>query len=512
LDKSNVVIGHIQRENGVVSGVSMAPSAVDEAPVTSSIHRRAALAIAFALLASASFVHPRRALAGGIETTVAGARAVGRGGAMVGAAEGFDALRYNPARLSIGDRWSIGADAQLHFDGTCFDRDDGDGTDYPRVCNEAAPGIVPQLGFRAPLGERVGLGFGILPPPGASSLAFGDEHDGTIAVGQERVPSPARHAMATSANLAFFPTLGIGAEVHEKVRLGLSFGWGVFLLENVVFTAGLPGAGPVQDVRTALSGVDYFVPRITFAIDVEPVRGFQISSVTTWTADMHADASLFVSGANAGEGFRTRVNGVEVTQPLGFQQWVALRFAQPRWDIEIDGIFQGNGRTDEVFVDIPDDAEIPIDGTIGGMPISALPDEQVLSRGWKHQWIGRFGTDVVIVPDRFNVRTGLSYETSGVRHGYESVDNLPLRSVGIHAGLSVDVHEAVQLTVGYSRVFRPTTTVAPEDARIEQSVGVRPGGLADDHVFVNGGTYRTSLHVVAASILVRPVSSREEQP
>ncbi len=451
------------------------------------------------------------ARAGGIETTVAGARAVGRGGAMVSSAEGFDALRYNPARLSLSDRWSIGADAQLHFDGTCYDRADEAGTVYPRVCNEAPPSIVPQIGIQAPVNDRIGIGFGILPPPGASALEYGDEHDGTIEVDQQRVPSPARYAMVSAHNLAFFPTVGLGAAVHEKVRLGLALGWGVFMLENVMFTAGLPGAGSVQDVRTALSGVDLFVPRVQLAFDVEPVRGFQISSVTTWTADMHADASLFISGANAGAGYSTRVDGVEVTQPLGFQQWLGLRYAQPRWDVELDGVFQGNGRAQEVFVDIPDDAELPVDGTIAGDPIRVLPNEQIIPRHWKHQWIGRFGAEVAVVPERFRLRTGVSYETNGVEHGYESVDNLPLRSVGVHAGLSVDVGESVQLTLGYSRVFRPTTTVAPADARIEQSVGVRPGDLADVHVFVNGGTYRPSLHVLAASIVVRGKAPREEQ-
>lgn len=430
---------------------------------------------------------------------------------MVSSAEGFDALRYNPARLALGDRWSIGADAQLHIDTTCYDRADLEGTVYPRVCNEAAPGIVPQLGFRAPINDRIGIGFGVLPPPGTSGLEFADHHDGTIRVDQQRVPSPARYAMASAHNLGFFATLGLGAQVHEKVRIGLALGWGIFMLENVVFTAGLPGAGPVQDVRTALSGVDRFVPRIQLAFDFEPARGFSISSVTQWTGDLEADASLFISGANAGEGYSARVNGVRVRQPFGFQQALSVRYAQPRWDVEVDGVFQGNGRANQVLIDIPDDAELPVDGTVGGMPIRVLPDERTLPRRWKHQLVLRVGGEGEIVRDRLRLRTGLSYETSGVEHGYESVDNLPLRSIGVHAGLSVSLSRVVEISAGYSRVFRPTTTVDPADARIEQSVGVRPGALEDDHVFVNGGTYRTGLHVIALGIVVRPATQGSEQ-
>ncbi len=465
-----------------------------------------------AVLAASAVARPGTALAGGSETTVAGARAVGRGGAMVGSATGFDAVRYNPARLSIGDRWEIGGDAQLHIDRTCFDRapeDDG-ATTFPEVCNEAAPGIVPQLGFRAPLAEGLGLGFGILPPPGASALEFGDETDGTIEVDGMRVPSPTRHAIVTAHNLAAFPTVALGYQPHEKIRLGIALGWGIFMLENVQFTAGVPDAGPALDVRTALSGADAFVPRIQFAFELEPVPGLGISSVTTWTDDVRANSALFVSGANGGVGFSTRVNGVEVTQPLGFQQWLALRYAHERFDIEVDGIFQGNGRADTVTVDIPDDAELPVDGTIGGQPISQLPDEQLIYRRWKNQWVVRVGADVAIVPERFFVRTGFSYETNGVTHGYQSVDNLPLQSIGVHGGLGLHVSDAVELLVGYSRVFRPTTTVPLQDARIEQGYGVKPGGLADDHVYVNGGTYRTGLHVLAVGIVIRPGGSDDD--
>lgn len=444
------------------------------------------------------------ARAGGVEASVAGARSVGRGGATAASAEGFDALRYDPARLAIGSGTTFQADAQMLIAPTCFDRVDANGTTYPRVCNAAPPSLVPQVGLRASIGSRVGIGFGILPPAGIAQLRFGDPNDGTIRENGQRTPSPARYALVSSNNLAFFPTVGVGVAAHEKVRLGLSFGWGVFMVQNVVFAAGVPGAGPELDVRTGLAGVDTFVPKLTFALDFEPVRGFNISSVTSWTSDVHARASMFVSGVNGGQGFSHRVDGVSVTQPLGFEQTVALRYSAPRFDLEIDGVLQANGRTRDVLVDIPDDATLPIDGTIDGQPLSAMPDEIRVARHWRHQWQVRVGGDAVVIPDRWNLRAGFSFESNGVQHGYESVDNLPLRGFGVHVGTSVHVSRVVELTLGYARILRPTTYVDPADARIEQSVGARPGSLADDHVYVNAGTYRSTLHVVGAAIVIHP--------
>src|SRR5690606_10749620 len=147
-----------------------------------------------------------------------------------------------------------------------------------------------------------------------------------------QVASPSRHANVVTDNTALFPTLGFSASLHERLRAGLAFGAGTIMVKSISATAGIPGAGPSLDTRNALAGVDYFVPKITFAVDAEPFDGFSIASITSYTADLNADASLFLSGLSGG-GFSHRVDDVTVNQPFGWETSLALRYAHSRFDL-----------------------------------------------------------------------------------------------------------------------------------------------------------------------------------
>ncbi|MBP7683644.1 MAG: hypothetical protein KBB95_17185 [Deltaproteobacteria bacterium] len=447
--------------------------------------------------------------AGGVEATVAGARGVGRGGAMAASATGFDALRYNPARLHLGGEWNVGLDAQVHFIDVCFDRLDADGRTYPRVCNSAPPLVVPQLGVTVALGDRVGLGFGILPPPSGTSLfAFGDAEDGTILVDGQPVASPSRYANVVTDNTGLFPTVALSASLHPRVRMGFSFGAGVFMVNSISYTAGLPGAGPSFDTRTALSGRDLFVPRVGLALDVEPVDGLNVSWVTHYTADLDAKAALFLSGETGG-GYSVRVNGVQVNQAFGWESAVAVRYAQPRFDLELDLIYQGHARTVRTTVDIPDDAVLPIDVSINGVALGALPDERYVERRWKNQFVLRVGGDVLVMPERLWLRGGFSFESDGNQRAYTSVENFLARRIGLHLGASVQVHPVLQVSLGYSRVFQPDVTVDPSEARVPQATASRPPPLDDPNrtVYVNGGSYRGGMHVLALGLTFQPANA-----
>lgn len=428
---------------------------------------------------------------------------------MSASATGLDALRFNPARLHLDGPFSVGLDAQLHIVDVCYDRLDADGRTYPTVCNQAPPLVVPQLGASFALSDRVGLGFGILPPPsGTSSLAFGSARDGTIRVDGQPVASPSRYANVITDNTGLFPTVALSVAPHERVRLGLSFGAGVFMVNSISYTAGIPGAGPSYDTRTALSGRDLFVPRVGFALDVEPAPGLSLAWVTHYTADLNAKAALFLSGETGG-GYSVRVPGVRVNQAFGWESTLAVRYAQPRFDVELDLMVQGHATTQRTTVDIPDDAVLPIDVSINGVALGALPDERYVERRWKNQLVLRAGGDVLVMPERLWARAGFSFESNGNQRAYTSVENFLARRVGLHLGATVQVHPALRVTLGYSRVFQPNVTVDPADARVPQPTASTPPPLDDPSrtLYVNGGRYRGGMHVVALGLTFRPASA-----
>ncbi len=461
------------------------------------------VACAWIALAGPAIVH-----AGGLELTAPGARGLGRGGAMQSSAVGSDALRYNPARLALTDRFSLGLDLQLQAGETCFDREPA-GTDvtgttdtFPKICNQAAPAIIPQLLSRFSLGN-FGVGLGVIFPAGLPGAKWGDGKTGKIKVDGQEIPSPARYTLLESSAFAAFPTLGIGWGKGD-FRIGGSFGWGIFILENQAFSAGLPGETPSLDARSALGSVDAFVPRISLGLDYSLGKGFSLSSVTTWTDDIRADSKLYLSGRTGGEAYKDTIEDVTLTSRNGWESGLSGRYAAETWDIELDLIYQANARNQEVVIDIPDDARIEgVNAVIDGQDAADLKDAQTVGRRWLNQWVVRAGSELSLL-DWLRGRLGVSYESNGVEHGFEAVDNLPLRRVGLHFGLGFDVSRWIDINLAYARIFQPDVRVKPEEARLLQSAGIAPGSLADDEIFINAGSYTSSYHSFALSVVMHP--------
>ena len=80
---------------------------------------------------------------------------------------------------------------------------------------------------------------------------------------------------------------------------------------------------------------------------------------------------------------------------------------------------------------------------------------------------------------------------------------------GDYLGATVQVHPALRVTLGYSRVFQPNVTVDPADARVPQPTASTPPPLDDPSrtLYVNGGRYRGGMHVVALGLTFRPASA-----
>jgi len=461
------------------------------------------LYLGFLLASGLLALMPNRAFAGGLEVTSYGARALGRGGAVMAATEGADALRYNPGRLAASRKWTIGLDGQLHIGDTCFTRTDvATGTELPEVCNQRGPGYIPQLAASIPIGRKHGLGLGVLFPAGTSALRFGRDSDGTVAQGGTRIPSPARYSMISSENLAVFPTIGFGTN-YGRLRLGASFGWGVFVLKNVNFSSGLPSQNELFDARSALSASDSFVPRLMVAGDYDITKRLRLAFQATWTAAVNASGSVFLSGVTNGMPYSTRIDGATVNSPNPWEAGLGTRYQGKEWDIEFDFLYLGSSALQEVVIRLPDSARLPVAGTIDGKDISRLNSRQAIQRHWQDQLIFRVGSEFRILKSRVALRSGLSYETSGVEHGYEAVDNLPLSRFGVHAGLGVQMTSYAELNLAFAALFIPEAKVSASEARLEQITGQRPLDLANERVLINAGSFRTGLQAVALSVLFR---------
>ncbi|MFT5456046.1 MAG: long-subunit fatty acid transport protein, partial [Myxococcota bacterium] len=111
------------------------------------------------LLASAS-----EGLAGGYYYSDSGIVALGRGGAWVAGADTQFAQEYNPAGLVRIERPTINVGMSQIQQNVGFDRFKAEGGTYKTAENQAAPFLVPQLGFATPLPSDLAFAFGFYSP------------------------------------------------------------------------------------------------------------------------------------------------------------------------------------------------------------------------------------------------------------------------------------------------------------------------------------------------------------
>jgi long-chain fatty acid transport protein len=208
-----------------------------------------------------------------------GSEQMARGGAWIARASDPLATMFNPAGLA-GQPSRITLQNNLIFEHTCFtrlkssrdttfvvsgvDQDpllDGTGH-YPRVCNDIQPNINPQLGATLRVNDRLGIGFLIIGPSSGGEKTFPEfVNDGK---GNPQAP-PNRYLLIQQKGIILFPTLGVGYEVVDDLRVGASVSWG-FARANISTAAtslNIDNANATNDVRAKLQTKDYFVPGFT---------------------------------------------------------------------------------------------------------------------------------------------------------------------------------------------------------------------------------------------------------
>ncbi len=208
-----------------------------------------------------------------------------------------------------------------------------------------------------------------------------------------------------------------------------------------------------------------------------------------------------------------------------------------RWDVELDGIYYMSSLIEQqVFTFRPGEGQLTridanADGSIatleavagkclteqlpnGGCPI---PRQNIRPLGGRNQWTFRLGTDINVLPSRFAVRAGISYEQRGVDPNQVFTGNSSgLQRTGLHLGftlrsgrtdftLSYAHFETETLEIAFSRPERPSRFDEPEYHPISEGDAAAYAELPDnDNSFgsasVNAGRHTQSLDVVAIGL------------
>ncbi len=344
------------------------------------------------------------------------------------------------------------------------------------------------------------------------------------------LPAPTRYNLVDQDLSVAFPTVGIGYKLTDKIRIGASFASGFAILNLRTISRSFRGENFNDDVLSNVDGaVDPFVPRVTGSIAANPTDNLSLSYTFTWTDDITAEGDLQVTtGYYNDRGFdELLIPNTEVFSPQPWQMAIGVRYADrirprnqgldggdddptrafgddrvmndpmnnERWDIELNAVWERNslveasnirpGRCDGATLNNdPRDGDYPdrdcneVFALLGPLYTAGLDDVNLLTgtvpsdvrvdRQWLDQLSLRLGGSYNLVPGVVALHGGFSFETKGVRDGFERIDIAPLMRFGGHGGLTVRVGRW-DLTFAYAHIHQRTEVITTGEAGVSQT-------------------------------------------
>jgi long-chain fatty acid transport protein len=469
---------------------------------------------AAAALAIAAFA-PRVARATSVEEFPDnGSEQEGRGGAWVARASDPLATFYNPAGLA-GQPTRLTLQANISTQHTCFQRvratddttqDGYNGGAYPKVCSSGSFFPDPQLAFTYHLSDRIGLGIAILGPSAVGAATWPEFVNGN--------PSPQRYLLISSNTVVLTPTIGIGWEAVDGLRLGASFIFGT--APSIDFVNAAPGInGPnssasSNDIRNELKAKDLFFPGFTLGAIWSPSDNLDVAAWYKWVANVNAKgdvttaANYFTSAVASGDKSQVTYgdtaepycqtvasgaappgtgpicgsgNNGKVTVPIPMEAKLGVRYHKPRtdvpydehrrepmaqdvFDIEADFTWANDSAFDYLQIRFPGDANgngiLPANP---GIPSAVIPANADVQHGFRDVFGVRVGGDYNILPDQLTLRGGAFFETQAANSVYQNIDFDGAERFGVALGGTYRVHvgsekqHALDFMAGYGHVF-----------------------------------------------------------
>jgi long-chain fatty acid transport protein len=475
---------------------------------------RRALVVA-AALAVTSVLAPRAAHATSVEEFPDnGSEQEGRGGAWVARASDPLAAFYNPAGLA-GQPTRLTLQANISNQATCFTRtkatsdgtNDGvtPGAQYPQVCNSGAFFPNPQLAFTYHVTDRLGIGIALLGPSAVGTVSWPEFVNGN--------PSPQRYSLISTNAVILYPTIAVGYEAVDNLRVGASFIAGTAPYIDFVNAAPAVNGTNVtpsgNDVRNELQVSQIFVPGFTLGAIWSPIPELDVAGWFKWLSDVNAKGDL-VTGANyfapaVAKGDTSGVvygdtsqpycytlpksgplpgtkpvcgsgNNGTVTVPQPMEAKIGLRYHKLRvpaeaakhrrepmaddvFDVEIDGTWANDSSFDYLKVRFPLDANgngLPANP---GIPSSTIPTNADVRHHFRDVFGVRLGGDYNVLPDQLAIRAGAFFESRAADSTYQNIDFDAAERFGFALGgtyrikLGAEKKQALDLMLAYGHVF-----------------------------------------------------------
>lgn len=438
-----------------------------------------------------------------------GSEQMARGGAWVARASDPLATIFNPAGLA-GQPSRVTIQNGLIFERTCMKRVKaaGDTTNdplaapdgsYPRVCNDINPTINPQIGATFRVNDRLGIGLLVIGPSSGGEKTFPDfVNDGS---GTPQA-SPQRYLLVAQSGIILFPTVGIGYQVLDNLRLGASFSWGFARLKLTSATVSLntDGITPEKnDTRAKIQVHDYFVPGFTVGGLYSATPEIDIGAWYKWSDSIKArgdagTAANFYSKNNAlGDSKGVRYGdtiypdcgtGLATTQACAGGENATVKFVIPMeaklgfryhkrraslpavgpeatpeeiaaasrakhlrdpmatdvFDVEADVTWANNSAADTIQIRFPGDATGKGSLPVAGVAGGEIPPNADQKRGYKDVIGVRVGGDYNVLPDQLALRGGAFFESSAADAALQNIDFAPTSRLGLAAGGTYRIH------------------------------------------------------------------------
>ncbi|MEI8256562.1 MAG: hypothetical protein WCJ30_12890 [Deltaproteobacteria bacterium] len=486
--------------------------------------------------------------AGGFEYPENGSIAMGRGGAYLARASDPSSLMLNTAGMMGTQGVQITLSSNFAMLNHCFQRAGGyqgfnqnvnvgtDGTvfsapggndyaagqpgsgasyPYPQVCNAGSVFPAPQILATWRINRYFAVGIGVYGPNSVGRVDFPSQ----VTVGNGvSAPSPNRYMLLGENLLILHPTIALAGSPFPWLRVGVGLQPSFAQFEFATMANAVSGAAqsPDSDIQTKVTGSGFF-----FAFNA----GIQLVAPRYFTfgAHMHYNPeTVTLSGRAEATGQIYSRPAAPVVSHFDVERMVVhlplqvrwgVRFALPRsgsvpqdqpgyhpmkddvFDLEVNWIYERSS----VFSSL----ELHNRGNIQVTDVTTSPAPANLNvpHDWHDVFGVRVGGDVNIIPNRFALRAGVSYELGAQSHFAGQLDIPAYTSLGLHAGLSVRF-AWLTISAAYAHMIMPSFEVYNATGRNLTTISTTgaladpagcAGGTGSDACHTNVGTYTASI-------------------